>query len=43
MEQNNMLAMILAGGRGTRLLDLTKKTQSRPFISVVSIESSIFL
>lgn len=25
MEQNNMLAMILAGGRGTRLLDLTKK------------------
>lgn len=26
MEQNNMLAMILAGGRGTRLYDLTKKT-----------------
>lgn len=26
MEQNNMLAMILAGGRGTRLFDLTKKT-----------------
>ena len=25
MEQKNMLAMILAGGRGTRLLDLTKK------------------
>ena len=25
MEQNKMLAMILAGGRGTRLLDLTKK------------------
>lgn len=25
MEQNNMLAMILAGGRGTRLLELTKK------------------
>ena len=26
MEKNNMLAMILAGGRGTRLFDLTKKT-----------------
>ena len=25
MKQNNMLAMILAGGRGTRLLELTKK------------------
>ncbi len=25
MEQNNMLAMILAGGRGSRLYDLTKK------------------
>lgn len=25
MEQNNMVAMILAGGRGTRLYDLTKK------------------
>lgn len=25
MKQNNMLAMILAGGRGTRLHDLTKK------------------
>lgn len=25
MRQNNMLAMILAGGRGTRLYDLTKK------------------
>lgn len=25
MRQNNMVAMILAGGRGTRLLDLTKK------------------
>lgn len=25
MKQNKMLAMILAGGRGTRLLDLTKK------------------
>ena len=24
MKQNNMLAMILAGGRGTRLFDLTK-------------------
>lgn len=26
MEQNNILAMILAGGRGTRLYELTKKT-----------------
>lgn len=26
MENNNMLAMILAGGRGTRLYDLTNKT-----------------
>ena len=25
MRQNNMVAMILAGGRGSRLLDLTKK------------------
>ena len=25
MSQNNMLAMILAGGRGSRLLDLTNK------------------
>lgn len=25
MKQNNMLAMILAGGRGTRLHDLTNK------------------
>ena len=25
MKQNNMVAMILAGGRGSRLLDLTKK------------------
>jgi glucose-1-phosphate adenylyltransferase len=25
MRQNNMVAMILAGGRGTRLLDLTNK------------------
>ena len=27
MKQNNMLAMILAGGRGTRLHDLTNKTR----------------
>ena len=25
MKQNNMLAMILAGGRGSRLHDLTQK------------------
>ena len=25
MKQNNILAMILAGGRGTRLHDLTNK------------------
>ena len=42
MEQNNMLAMILAGGRGTRLLDLTKKMRNRPFISVGNIVLSIF-
>ena len=25
MKKNNMVAMILAGGRGSRLYDLTKK------------------
>ena len=31
MRNNNMLAMILAGGRGTRLYALTKKSQLRYF------------
>ena len=31
MKQNNMLAMILAGGRGSRLHDLTNKWQNLPF------------
>lgn len=29
MKQNNMLAMILAGGRGSRLHELTIKLQSQ--------------
>ena len=41
MKQNKMLAMILAGGRGTRLLDLTKKNASLQCISAGNIESSI--
>lgn len=32
MKQNNMLAMILAGGRGTRLHELTKK-KAKPAVS----------
>ncbi len=32
MKQNEMLAMILAGGRGSRLLDLTKKV-AKPAVS----------
>ena len=32
MKQNNMLAMILAGGRGTRLHDLTNKV-AKPAVS----------
>ena len=31
MKQNNMLAMILAGGRGSRLHDLTQKVANRLF------------
>ena len=30
--QNNMLAMILAGGRGSRLKDLTTRVENRQFI-----------
>lgn len=37
MKQNNMLAMILAGGRGTRLHELTKKLQNRPFLTEENI------
>ena len=32
MKHDNMLAMILAGGRGTRLHDLTKKV-AKPAVS----------
>ena len=32
MKQNNMLAMILSGGRGSRLNDLTKKV-AKPAVS----------
>lgn len=32
MKQNNILAMILAGGRGTRLHDLTNKV-AKPAVS----------
>lgn len=43
MKQNNMLAMILAGGRGTRLFDLTKTMRNRPYTLVENIVLSIFL
>ena len=42
MKQNNMLAMILAGGRGTRLHELTKKWQNPPFLMVENTALSIF-
>ena len=29
MKKNNIVAMILAGGRGSRLYDLTKTSQSQ--------------
>lgn len=38
MKQNNMLAMILAGGRGTRLLELTKKNAKPAFLFQVGME-----
>ena len=34
MKQNNMLAMILAGGRGSRLHDLTQKVGNRNSVSL---------
>lgn len=40
MRQNNMLAMILAGGRGTRLEALTKKSQNQQYTTAVNIELS---
>ena len=43
MKQNNMLAMILAGGRGTRLHDLTNKVaKTRGFHTAENTVSSIF-
>ena len=42
MKQNNMLAMILAGGRGTRLI-LQKTMRNRPYTLVENIVLSIFL
>ena len=36
MKQNNMLAMILAGGRGTRLHDLTNKV-AKPAVSTLQL------
>ena len=41
MKKNNMVAMILAGGRGSRLFDLTKKVANRQFTSAASTASSI--
>ena len=36
MKQNSMLAMILAGGRGTRLHELTTKV-AKPAVSYLSL------
>ena len=42
MKQNNMLAMILAGGRGSRLHELTNKV-AKPAVSYgENTESLIF-
>ena len=38
MKQNSMLAMILAGGRGSRLHDLTNKV-AKPAVNTVSLIS----
>ena len=43
MKQNNMLAMILAGGRGTRLHELTSKVAKPPFHMEENTALSIFL
>ena len=43
MRQNNMVAMILAGGRGSRLHALTKKIAKPAVITAVNTVSSIFL
>ena len=42
MKQNNMLAMILAGGRGSRLHELTNKVANQLFLMVENTESLIF-
>ena len=42
MKQNNMLAMILAGGRGSRLHDLTKKLPNLQYHTAENIGSLIF-
>ena len=42
MKQNNMLAMILAGGRGSRLHELTNKVAKPAVLMVENTESSIF-
>ena len=42
MKQNNMLAMILAGGRGSRLHELTNKVANLRFHMVENTESLIF-
>lgn len=39
MKQNSMLAMILAGGRGSRLHDLTNKVAKPAFHTAVNIVS----
>lgn len=42
MKQNNMLAMILAGGRGSRLHDLTQKV-AKPAVSYAGFHLFRFL
>ena len=40
MKQNNMLAMILAGGRGSRLHDLTQKVAKPENIGLLIFHSA---